>query len=434
MSILKAGSASIVVQLGDDCFPNAESVMKHDDVYVRVLIFDAGRRYAILEADMPSMFPSQIKYCKKLLNDVAGVAPEDSWIVVSHGFSAPHTWPLEAGEQKDTMRPKVLDENPEYLEIAKKINQAYYDAYGEAVAGALATLREARVGFGTGTCGLNVYRNIPTADGWWEGVNWDGYVDKTLSIMRFDDLEGNPIAILYGYSMKVDIMAGMFPDVHGKVTSSDIVGVASKYVEDEYGNGCTAIFLCGATGDQACPLRGNYIETDKDGKVRKGSLGLEASFGVLAAMGELFGNTIVQTAQKVQCTDSDVEVKTSQVTYTCSCQKRDADMGKLNPSKVFRSVPDGTRDLTIDAMVVGDIALVGVLPELDGITVAEIREQSPFARTIVSCFVNGNSKSMPCEKAYDLITKGSQNSPFVRGSAEQTRDEAVKLLQKVKEM
>ena len=425
--MLRACAATVKIRLEDEYFPNAESVLKHDDVYVRAVIFEAGERYAILEADMPSMFPPDVRYCKSLLKEIAGVENKRSWIAVSHSFSAPHTWPLDS-EQKDTYRPKGLDD-PKNAEIALKINQAYKDAYKEAIVGALADMREARCGYSRGTCGINVNRNMETADGWWEGVNYDGYADHSLGVVRFVDKSGENIAVLYNYSMQVGVMAGAFPDLGGRVTSADVVGVASLYVENELGGTC--MFLCGATGDQAPMFKCNYIEKDKDGHCRERNMGYENS-GILQSMGMALGNAIMLTAQGTEPEDINEDIVSVQRSYICRCQKRDNDMHKLHATHEYKYEVEGTRELTVDVMILGDIAMVGLLPELDGITVAQIRDRSPYDKTIVSCFINGNAKNMPQRDSYKLFYKAAMNSPFAEGSAEQTRDVAVGLLHDIK--
>jgi hypothetical protein len=69
---------------------------------------------------------------------------------------------------------------------------------------------------------------------------------------------------------------------------------------------------------------------------------------------------------------------------------------------------------------------------MDGITVKEIRDASPYKNTLVAICVNGNAKSMPHKESYTLLHRAALNSPFVPGSAELTRDTAEKLLNDLK--
>lgn len=433
MSVFKAGAASVIVPLGDDCFPNAESIAKHDDVYVRVVIFETDRRYAILSADMPSMLPHDLRFCKDMLEEVAGVAQEDSWVTVTHSYCAPHTWPKGDHEQDDTPRPMPLKNNPHIAQVATRINKANRYAYRKATDEALANMREATVGFGTGTCAVNINKNIPTVNGWWQGASHEGFVDRTLGVMRINGLDGEPIAILFNYSVQNSVGVGPIAEYgkKGKVASADLIGVASAYVEKEYGGNCTAIVLCGAQSDQVPLFKINYTETDRFGKHRSGSYGA-AGYILMEAQGRALGNAILQTSEKIKCEDNAPEIRTAQRTYTCKCQERETDIFNLRPVLSYEFVPDGERELTVDAMIIGDIALIGLLPEMDGITVAEIREGSPYDQTMVAAYVNGNGKSMPQKESYTLLQHSAINSPYVEGSAELTRDVALELLKDMK--
>ena len=431
MGNFKAGSAVAVVALDDHCFPNAESVALYGEICVRAVVFETDRRYAILSADMPSMFDNDLIYCRALLQEVAGVAPEDAWITVTHCYSAPHTWDLE-GRPGGGRAPKAMEE-PAMRAAQVRINDAFRTAYRQAAESAVADLREAVVGFGSGSCAINVNRNMYTVDGWWKGVNHDGYTDRTLSVVRIDDLQGNPIAILYNYSVQITAGAGPIPDAGGRVANADISGMASRYMEQEFGHDCAAIFLCGAAGDQVPLLLINYCETDKDGKLRNGevSLGM-AGFAVVDAQGKILGNAAAKVAASIQDLRPVTTVRTARRDYTCGCQKREGEMRSKRPTHAYSFVPDGTKELQVHAMLLDDIALVGLIPEMDGISVAEIRENSPFEKTLVASFVNGNGKSMPQAESYELLQYTAINSPFVAGSAEQTRDEAVALLNELR--
>lgn len=428
MGIFKAGSAVTVVELDEQCFPNAESVSLHGELCVRVVIFETDRRFAILSADMPSMFDNDLRFCCQLLRDVAGVAEEDAWITVTHCYSAPHTWDLD-GNPGGGHGPKSL-QVPAIRAANERINAAFRAAYRRAVEGALSDLRPAVVGFGTGECAINVNRNMYTRDGWWKGVNHAGYTDKTLSVLRVDDLAGRTIALLYNYSVQITAGAGPIPDAGGRVSNADISGVASQYIEREL-DGCAAIFLCGAAGDQVPLLLINYCETDKGGALREGSLGT-AGFAVVEAQGILLGGAAVQAAASITCDHPVDTIRTAQTSRAFGCQKREGEMSSKRPTHHYSFVPDGTKELPVHAMLLDDIALVGLLPEMDGITVAQIRESSPFEKTLVASFVNGNAKSMPQAESYELLQYTAINSPFAAGSAEKTRDAAVELLNTLK--
>jgi hypothetical protein len=426
MNNLKAGAASIVVVLNEDCFPNAECVGKHDDVYVRLVVLESNRRFAIFTADMPSIFPEEVEYIKNLLLEKAGVSLADSWVVASHSLSSPHTWPLGDNRQKDTPLPKALNEKPEMAVTAERINNAYRDAYNKAIETALSAMREASIGFGTSLCAINVNRNMYTVEGWWQGVNFDGFTDRTLTVLRVDDIQRNPIAVLYNYSIQPCVGAGPILPDEGKLSSSDVTGVACGIIEGEY-EGCTAIFLPGATADQVPLYKINYCTTDRNGVLRTGTYG-KSGYILMEEQGRMLANTVINTVMKIKYVYKSPEINSASRKYTVICQKRETDMSKMRPHLRYDYFSDGSRDMLIHCLVIGDIALVGMFPELDGITVCQIRELSPFKKIMAVTFVNGNAKSMPAKESYSLFHYTAMNSPFVEGSAELTRDTALELL------
>lgn len=432
--VLKAGAASVAVPLGDDCFPNAESIAKYDDVYVRVIILETDKRYGFLTADMPSMLPWAMRHCKALLQEMAGVEPENSWVMCTNALSAPHTWPKGDHEQPDTPRPMGMDNSPQKLQVATRINKAYDLAYHEAISKAVSGMREASIGFGKGTCAININKNIWTVEGWAQGANPEGFVDRTLTVLRINDVStGDPIAVVFNYSCSNSVAVGPIPEYGGmsKVATGDVMGVASKFIEKKYGNDCTAFFMCGAMGDQVPIFRINYTVVGEDGKRKAMSFG-KKGYAIMESLGGVLGNAVVETANAITCDQTAPEIHVGKREYTVGSQDRETNIFKVKPVLKYTFWPDGERHLSIDAMTIGDIALLGLTTEMDGITVANIRNDSPFEKTLVTSFVNGNGKSMPPKESYELLQYGAINSPFVAGSAEVTHDVAIDLLKDMK--
>ena len=116
----------------------------------------------------------------------------------------------------------------------------------ESVRMAKERLTPARVGFGTGVSYINVNRNIidPKTRRWWEGPNYDGPSDKTVAVMKFETLTGEPIAVYYNYSMHA-VTVGQLD-----LVSADAPGTTSKYIEDSLDNKVVALWSSGAAGDQ----------------------------------------------------------------------------------------------------------------------------------------------------------------------------------------
>lgn len=69
----------------------------------------------------------------------------------------------------------------------------------ESVRLAKPKLTAARVGYGSGVSYINVNRRIkdPRTHRWWEGPNREGPSDKTVAVLKFESLNGEPIAVYY---------------------------------------------------------------------------------------------------------------------------------------------------------------------------------------------------------------------------------------------
>jgi neutral ceramidase len=98
----------------------------------------------------------------------------------------------------------------------------------ESVRQARQKLAPARVGYDTGVSYINVNRNVidRKTNRWWEGPNYEGPSDKTVAVLAFESLSGQPIAVYYNYAVH-GVITGQLDQVSG-----DIPGAASRYIEE----------------------------------------------------------------------------------------------------------------------------------------------------------------------------------------------------------
>src|SRR2546427_518483 len=96
---------------------------------------------------------------------------------------------------------------------------------------------------------INVNRRFRAPNGQMVvGRNWSGAVDPTVKVIRFDDLEENPVATIVHYACHPTTMAWQCQYV-----TPDYPGVVRQVVEQQVGGTC--LFLQGATGN-ITPRRG----------------------------------------------------------------------------------------------------------------------------------------------------------------------------------
>ena len=428
---LKVGTGKAAVSLGAECLPADGFTGTHDPLYARMLLLESGEaRYGILSVDLTSMFPKTVAEYKQLLEELAGVPGENSWITVTHTFSAPHLWDVPKPGEPDIPRPGHPMRSKEEIERCVRVNDAFRRAVEAAVCQAAESLRPAFYGAGAGVCGVNASRNMKTKAGWWLGCDAEEFSDHTVPVLKFETPEGTPIGLLFAYDCQSTVMGMSQLSGGGKLLSADLLGAAAAYVEREYGADFVALPLCGAAGDQEPQLKANRNEVDRQGNLRTVDLG-EAGFALLDAQGSRLGAEVLKTAERIACREA--AVQKDRRDFACGAKVMERNIKNLHPARTYEYVPDGTREAEAQAFVIGDFALIGTRVELASKTAAEIRNSSPYACTAVATMVDGGAKYMVDAEAYDRFTYGAMNSAFQKGSAERLRDESLSLLRTMKE-
>ena len=119
-----------------------------------------------------------------------------------------------------------------------------------------------RVGAGSDEANVAVNREeIDAEDGKvLVGRNPDGVTDRSVDVLRVDDLQGNPIAVIVAYAAHPVVMG-----LNTYLYSQDYPGVVRRIVEQA--TGATCLFLTGAAGNQAC---WSFLQSDWDEQGRMG--------------------------------------------------------------------------------------------------------------------------------------------------------------------
>src|SRR5579862_1054442 len=91
-------------------------------------------------------------------------------------------------------------------------------------------LKPSRVAAGNGRCKINVNRRLTFPGGYAVGRNWNGPVDHTVQVVRFDGLNQEPIATIVHYACHPTIIAWQ-----NESFTPDYPGVVRQVVEREIG-------------------------------------------------------------------------------------------------------------------------------------------------------------------------------------------------------
>jgi hypothetical protein len=295
----------------------------------------------------------------------------------------------------------------------------------------------ARVGFGTGVSYINVNRNIidPKTKRWWEGPNYDGPSDKTVAVIKFENLTGEPLAVYYNYAMH-GVTVGQLD-----LVSADAPGTTSKYIEDSLDDKIVALWSSGAAGDQnplyyqqTYDLREIRIQDyakrgiDISNSMPPGGQGLNKKDPaviklmnqqkqMIQSMGQFLGEEVMHVMRGMDRTESSMPVVG--LTKTVSCPGRDrTDQGRAGFPGTYKDA--GPVDIRLGLLKLGDIMIGAVNAEVFNPIAQRLKRESPYARTMMATLTNGSARSgyIPNDAAYGMYTFEVVSSRLQPGCAE----------------
>lgn len=203
-----------------------------DPLYARVLVLEADeKRLALVTLDLGRTFrESELAQLRQQLKASAGI----SFLIVtaSHTHSGPNILDQDPGGPLRTWESSAIE----------KISAAVEEASHHLV--------EARMGTGRGEVYIGYNRRLVQQDGLvkmlWSNPHKQttAPLDPTVTVMRIDDAQGKPLALLVNYACH--------PVVFGSDNlnySSDFVGVMRDTVEKAFDQKLLCLFLQGADGD-----------------------------------------------------------------------------------------------------------------------------------------------------------------------------------------
>ncbi|MBI4876896.1 MAG: neutral/alkaline non-lysosomal ceramidase N-terminal domain-containing protein [Acidobacteria bacterium] len=383
---LRAGAARVeITPARDAALPMAGYASRaeghktvHDPLFVRALVLEDGATSAaIVSLDLifaPENLWSRIT---ARVEREAGIPPHMVLLAATHTHAGPTTGAVK----------------PEFEERWKAWMAATEDKIVQAVREAKASLRPARYGAATGKASVNTNRRARTAAGGWGlGVNPEGPSDKTVGVIRFETLQGEPIAVLINYC------------VHGTVTgpqnyalSGDLPGAAERFVEQQMGDKVVALWTSGASGDQnAIYGPGNDLRQ-------------------VALLGTILGEEIVRVAKNVRTTQQ-VRLQGAQRVIACPGQRMTPESKTGTPNISF--VDADPVNVRVSVLTVGHLALAGVSGEVLTAIGTRVKRESPFAFTVMTTHTNGSSGYIADDASYDQVSYEIWTTRLKRGCAE----------------
>jgi len=408
ISPLRVGAAKVdVTPLPNELPKNGFGVLDH--LYARAIVLDNGAATAAL-----------------VTVDAGGI-PDPLWQTVSQSIA------------KDLAIPatNVLLTATHTHSAGGQRGPDYAQKIVEAVRLARQRLAPARVGYGTGESYINVNRQIidPKTGRWWEGPNREGPSDKTVAVLKFETVSGEPIAVYYNYAVH-GVITGQLDQVSG-----DIPGATSRYIEESFDDKVVAVWSNGAGGDQN-PIYYQQTYDLRDIRTKEyasrgidisnamppGGQGLNRNDPVVArlmnqqrqmasSMGQFLGEEVLYVTRGIARLDSVVPIAAATTNVTCPGRER-TNEGRAGFEGTYKDA--APVDIRLGLLRVGDVMIGAVNGEVFNPIAQRLKRESPFKATMMTTLTNGSARSgyIPDDESYGKYPFEVLSSRLKPGCAE----------------
>jgi hypothetical protein len=329
----------------------------HDQIFASALFFKSSTTSLLLiTADLIGYNMPFIDETKKMISARTGIKPENIMITAVHNHGAPVT--------------KAYEKNvPEAVEnYIMELKQKFVDISVQAAEKAVPF----KMGTGKGSCTMNINRRAEFADGSvWLGRAPDKPCDHEVSVVRFDDLNNNTLAVFINWPCH-----GTASGQENLQITGDWPGAAARYIKKQTGDDMVVAITAGASGD-INPIYGpgkNFDEIEAVG------------FHVGKAAWETFNNIVTYPVKSIDA------INTSLILPGKKAFK------DRFPQSTYESGPDV--EIRLSTFKIGDVVLAGISGEVMNEIGSNIKKKSPYSSTIILTHCNGSSGYICTDKAF----------------------------------
>ena len=387
-TILRAGAArvditpSTRVDLTGFLARQNPSTGVRDPLYARALVLDDDdHQVAIVSCDLLGFGREYVVEIRDRITVRTGITAPHIMLACTHTHGGPATIRLvDCGEIDPTyvewMMPRVAD----------------------AVAQAQAALQPATLALGSATSTAGVHNRRTPGD----------VIDPEVGLLRVDDAEGKPLAVLVNYTCHPTTLTHTNTEV-----TADYPGLVTQRIEAE--TGAITLFLMGAIGDVGPITRGEESLA---------TVGNAVADAALAALPQLVSNEVkgLETASEMlrlpllplPSRDEWLQWRTNFEEAALAAEHSNTPGSARVPwamlhwtERMFERMQDDTLSPTVEAEIqvfqIGDLAIVGVPAEYFvelGLQIKEGIRGNGVRQVMICGFANGNVGYIPARRAY----------------------------------
>lgn len=353
-----------------------------DPLYLRVLAFSDGLQKALIISFDLDKAPNPESWLREI-SQRTGIPEENIIYLGTHTHSAPLT----------TYRPREhSDAVPEPMRRAMEVyEETVRQKLMQCVDMAIAALRPAKMGWGTGESFINCNRNArfsyEAPEGSLcgfraQGLNERGEVDRTVFVCKVETETGQPVAFFVNYAVHCCTMfRNRYHGGDGMGISGDIAGTVSRYLEARY-PGSVAVWSSGAAGD-VNPVIGNelFYPDPADGRQRAAMLpDAEAANAVMLSLAARHYADILEILRGIRCSADRIRISAAvALSETPTVRVRRRETGGYQVT----GDADTPYRIRMHLLRLGDLALLGIGGELYGSLGKMLKDASPVKHTVI---------------------------------------------------
>ena len=329
----------------------------HDDLFASALCFsNINTKVLIITADVISFNNILASEIKQKIEDKTGIPGENIFLTAAHN----HGGPVIKAYEKD-----VSEEVEKYVDILQ-------DKLVEIAAQAASQTVPVQIGYGSGSCSLNINRRAKFSDGSvWLGRNQDGPCDHEVSVLKIENENGKLLSLFVNWPCH-----GTASGQDNLEITGDWPGLAARYLNKKLGEDVIIAVTAGASGD-INPIYGP-----------------NSNFREIEAVGTQLGAEVFRTLSEIE-TSPVYSIDITNKTLTLPGKKS----GKGRYSKdIIEKGPDV--DVNLSVCKIGNYVLSGISGEVMTEIGMNIKAASDYSRTMVITHCNGTSGYICTDAAY----------------------------------
>ena len=352
-----------------------------------------------------------------------------------------------------------------HVELVERDRRAAIDRIVGAIVEAHARLQPAHLYGGRGRGTININRRVRASGDAPPSVgrNPDGYVDRELVVFRVDDAAGRSLAVLANFQCHGTVLA-----YDNRKLSPDWIGMTRQTIEGAL-PGSLALFFQGAAGNQgpvegftgdlgvahrlgrilghqaaAVALEVETVRRDPtfEGYVESTAFQAKQHWRVKGPRDATLADasTIVETPRR-RYSESEIAARVERARGQLAAAEASGDEWNIFQAgarlrrfsdllaKWTGPVDEGPRTVEVQALRLGDVALVAMPGEPFAEIGAEVKRRSPFAFTMFRGYVAGQGGGyMPTADGYRHGGYEVERTPYGPGADRAVVEAAVRLL------